>query len=217
MKSEIKMEPSSPHSSPLRTRQNLSTCRSTSPALLPQQAPQSTCTQQCCVPARPLSHACSFHGPLSRFYPCHTGGWRTADSPCYPYDSLSQHAEQGGPTADHPCGGAVTACSLPTVPTDGVATAAITVPLIGSDGRSEGSGECTGGKIWSGKVKLFDVLALCDCKANKLEADDVSYAAVGVGAKGDLKLSGKVQRESGSMTIWSWEVRQEGCGGEGSG
>lgn len=29
-----------------------------------------------------------------------------------------------------------------TVPTDGVATAAITVPLIGSDGRSEGSGEC---------------------------------------------------------------------------
>lgn len=28
-----------------------------------------------------------------------------------------------------------------TVPTDGVATAAITVPLIGSDGRSEGSGE----------------------------------------------------------------------------
>lgn len=31
-----------------------------------------------------------------------------------------------------------------TVPTDGVATAAITVPLIGSDGRSEGSGEgCT--------------------------------------------------------------------------
>lgn len=30
-----------------------------------------------------------------------------------------------------------------TMPTDGVATAAITVPLIGSDGRSEGSGECT--------------------------------------------------------------------------
>lgn len=29
-----------------------------------------------------------------------------------------------------------------TMPTDGVATAAITVPLIGSDGRSEGSGEC---------------------------------------------------------------------------
>uniref|UniRef100_A0A3Q4BHY5 Uncharacterized protein n=1 Tax=Mola mola TaxID=94237 RepID=A0A3Q4BHY5_MOLML len=28
-----------------------------------------------------------------------------------------------------------------TMPTDGVATAAITVPLIGSDGRSEGSGE----------------------------------------------------------------------------
>lgn len=33
-----------------------------------------------------------------------------------------------------------------TVPTDGVATAAITVPLIGSDGRSEGSGECEGEK-----------------------------------------------------------------------
>lgn len=31
-----------------------------------------------------------------------------------------------------------------TVPTDGVATAAITVPLIGSDGRSEGSGEPAG-------------------------------------------------------------------------
>lgn len=28
-----------------------------------------------------------------------------------------------------------------TMPTDGVATAAITVPLIGSDGRSEGSGK----------------------------------------------------------------------------
>lgn len=28
-----------------------------------------------------------------------------------------------------------------TMPTDGMATAAITVPLIGSDGRSEGSGE----------------------------------------------------------------------------
>ncbi|CDQ96267.1 unnamed protein product, partial [Oncorhynchus mykiss] len=31
-----------------------------------------------------------------------------------------------------------------TMPTDGVATAAITVPLIGSDGRSEGSGESEG-------------------------------------------------------------------------
>ena len=29
-----------------------------------------------------------------------------------------------------------------TMTTDSVATAAITVPLIGSDGRSEGSGEC---------------------------------------------------------------------------
>lgn len=38
-----------------------------------------------------------------------------------------------------------------TMPTDGVATAAITVPLIGSDGRSEGSGECVAdGGGWGG-------------------------------------------------------------------
>lgn len=45
--------------------------------------------------------------------------------------------------------------SLPvvyTVPTDGVATAAITVPLIGSDGRSEGSGEWHSENLQEGHI-----------------------------------------------------------------
>ncbi|CDQ95432.1 unnamed protein product, partial [Oncorhynchus mykiss] len=48
-----------------------------------------------------------------------------------------------------------------TIPTDGVATAAITVPLIGSDGRSEGSGESDAGRMvlllrWGFEVFVID-------------------------------------------------------------
>nr|XP_054586922.1 Krueppel-like factor 8 isoform X1 [Nothobranchius furzeri] len=47
-----------------------------------------------------------------------------------------------------------------TMPTDGVATAAITVPLIGSDGRSEGSGE-SGSKIFIHFRDAFVLGTIC--------------------------------------------------------
>lgn len=46
-----------------------------------------------------------------------------------------------------------------TMPTDGVATAAITVPLIGSDGRSEGSGE----RIPSTVCNIYDIKDPVSC------------------------------------------------------
>lgn len=46
-----------------------------------------------------------------------------------------------------------------TMPTDGVATAAITVPLIGSDGRSEGSGE----RIPNTVCYIFDIKDPVSC------------------------------------------------------
>lgn len=46
-----------------------------------------------------------------------------------------------------------------TMPTDGVATAAITVPLIGSDGRSEGSGE----QIPNTVCYIFDIKDPVSC------------------------------------------------------
>lgn len=52
-----------------------------------------------------------------------------------------------------------------TMPTDGVATAAITVPLIGSDGRSEGSGECFQEDTTMVVLVFISVfsLTLCSC------------------------------------------------------
>lgn len=46
-----------------------------------------------------------------------------------------------------------------TMPTDGVATAAITVPLIGSDGRSEGSGE----RIQNTVCYIYDIKDPVSC------------------------------------------------------
>lgn len=51
-------------------------------------------------------------GSLSRLHLGDAGSRGPADPPRHPHHPLSQHAQQGGPAADHPCGGAVAARSL---------------------------------------------------------------------------------------------------------
>lgn len=51
-------------------------------------------------------------GPLPRLHLGHSGRRRPADPPRHPHHPLGQHAQQGGPAADHPGGGAVAARRL---------------------------------------------------------------------------------------------------------
>lgn len=59
------------------------------------------------VPVLSYTPISSPPGPLSRIHLGHTGCRRPADPPCDPHHPIGQHAQQGGPAADHSRGCAV--------------------------------------------------------------------------------------------------------------
>uniref|UniRef100_A0A3P9PEP9 Kruppel like factor 8 n=1 Tax=Poecilia reticulata TaxID=8081 RepID=A0A3P9PEP9_POERE len=125
MKSEFKAEPSSPHSSPAEDQ--------TEPVDLSLNKPRSASTTSSTVNPAPSSVL----SPGSILATQGAGGQQILHV-IHTIPSVSMPSKVGQLQTIP-----VVVQSLPvvytTMPTDGVATAAITVPLIGSDGRSEGS------------------------------------------------------------------------------
>uniref|UniRef100_A0A3Q0S4W9 Kruppel like factor 8 n=1 Tax=Amphilophus citrinellus TaxID=61819 RepID=A0A3Q0S4W9_AMPCI len=125
VKKECKTEPSSPHPSPTEDQ--------TEPVDLSLNKPRSACTTSTTVNPAPSSAVLS---PGSILATQGAGGQQILHV-IHTIPSVTMPSKVGQLQTIP-----VVVQSLPvvyTVPTDGVATAAITVPLIGSDGRSEGS------------------------------------------------------------------------------